>query len=226
LDTTLWNDAAGWYENLYPDGSRHLVLSYHMFDLLDEPGIPEARKLRMIQGIREGEFLGPYGMFSIARSDTVHWDREDCDWGGGGAYAGQPLRIAEALYRLDPDKARDVLSRCARWVEAFPYFPQTSFADELALQPHQMDWPLQISGGGGVQAVIFGLFGLQPAEDGSLAISPHYNPSLGKSRLMGYRFRDHSYDIILNPGSFEVHRDGHLLATKPYGGEVIQEKTP
>ena len=222
LDSTLWNDAAGWYENLYPDGSRHLVFSYHMFDLLDEPGLPKDRKLRMIQGIRDGEFLGPYGMFSIARSDSAHWDREDCDWGGGGSYVGQPLRIAEALYRLDSDKAWDVLSRCARWVECFPYFPQTIYADELALQPHQMDWPLQISGGGGVQAVVFGLFGIQPAEDGSITISPHYNKSLGESKLTGYRFRGHSYDIILKPTSFEVHRDGNLLATKPHGDKVIQ----
>jgi hypothetical protein len=222
IDSTLWNDEAGWYANILPDGSKNLVLSYHMLDLLDEPGIPKDHKLRMIQGIRDGEFLGPYGMFSIARSDSAHWDREDCDWGGGGSYVGQPLRIAEALYRLDPDKAWEVLSHCARWVEAFPYFPQTIYADELALQPHQMDWPLQISGGGGVQAVIFGLFGIQPMEDGSITISPHYNKSLGKSKLTGYRFRGHIYDIMLNPTSFEVHRDGTCLGAKPYRDKVVQ----
>jgi len=40
------------------------------------------------------------GLWSIARSDVVHWCREDCDWGGGGQYVGQTGRLAEMLFTL------------------------------------------------------------------------------------------------------------------------------
>ena len=40
------------------------------------------------------------GLWSIARSDVVHWSREDCDWGGGGQYVGQTGRLAEMLFTL------------------------------------------------------------------------------------------------------------------------------
>ena len=35
VNKTLWNEQEGWFDNLYPDGSRQLVLSYHQFDVLD-----------------------------------------------------------------------------------------------------------------------------------------------------------------------------------------------
>jgi hypothetical protein len=227
VNETLWNDREGWFDNLYPDGSRHLVLSYHQFDVLDGQVVSLDRKRRMIARIKEGEFLGPYGMFSIARSDRAHWDREDCDFGGGGQYIGQPLRIAESLYRMGENQnAWDVLSRCTRWIERFPYFPQSIYADDLILQPHQMDWPLEISAGGGAQAVIFGLFGLRPHVDGSLEVCPAYNGTLGEARLKGYRFRGHKYDVIMTPAKFQVWRDGQTVAEQPYGQAVRLPPAP
>ena len=44
LRNQLWDQQAGWFVNLFPDGSRHLVLSYHMFDLLDSPSIREDQR--------------------------------------------------------------------------------------------------------------------------------------------------------------------------------------
>ena len=35
MNEALWNESAGWFDNLYPDGSHHLVWTYHLFDLLD-----------------------------------------------------------------------------------------------------------------------------------------------------------------------------------------------
>lgn len=221
VNETLWNEPEGWFDNLYPDGSRHLVLSCHQFDVLDGQCVSRDRKQRMIAKLTEGEFLGPYGMFSIARSDRAHWDREDCDWGGGGQYVGTPLRIAESLYRLDEgQKAWEILSHCTRWVERFPCFPQTLYTDDPIIQPHQMDWPQEIAAGGGVQAVISGIFGLRPGCDGSLQVSPNYNSTLGKAKLRGYRFRDHRYDVLLTPTKFQVWRDGQMVAEQGFGYAV------
>ena len=43
------------------------------------------------------------GLWSIARSDVVHWSREDCDWGGGGQYVNQASfeAVAAGLQRSD-----------------------------------------------------------------------------------------------------------------------------
>ena len=216
LNNLLWNEEAGWYGTLYPDGARSLVYSYHVFDMLRTAAVSPARKQRMAGRIREGEFLAPYGMYSISLSDRDHWDMEDCDWGGGGQYVGQPLRIADSLYACgEAERAWQLLSRCTQWVEHFPYFPQTIYGDVLKLQEHQIDWPLQISSGAGAQAVIGGVFGLKPQFDGSLDIRPNYNSTLGQAKLTGYRFRGHVYDISLAPRSFSVFKDGQLVNNAP-----------
>jgi hypothetical protein len=217
LNNLLWDEKAGWYGNLYPDGTRTMLLSYHAFDMLGTSAVPLARKRRMAERICEGEFIAPYGMYSISLSDRDHWDMEDCDWGGGGQYVGQTLRIADDLYACgEVERAWQLLSRCTRWVERFPYFPQTIYGDELKLQEHQIDWPLQISSGAGAQTVIGGIFGLRPQFDGSLEIDPNYNATLGDAKLTGYRFRNHVYDVSLTPQAFLVSKDGKLVEKRAY----------
>ena len=211
LNHLLWDEDAGWYGNLYPDGTRTLVYSYHVLDMLGTTAVPRARKQRMAERIRKGEFLAPYGMYSISLSDRDHWDMEDCDWGGGGQYVGQTLKIAGSLYACgEAERAWHLLSRATQWVERFPYFPQTIYGDELKLQDHQVDWPLQISAGAGAQTVIGGVFGLEPQINGSLRIRPNYNVSLGNARLTNYRFRGHVFEVHLTPQGFSVFKDGRL----------------
>jgi cellobiose phosphorylase len=142
---------------------------------------------------------------------------EDCDWGGGGQYVGQPLKIVEMLFDLgEADRAWQLLWRCTQWVERFPYFPQTIFGDNLALAEHQIDWPLQISSGAGAQAIVAGIFGLKPHPDGALTIQPHYNSTLGTATLTGYHFRGHTYSITLHATRFAVGIDGKPQATSEY----------
>jgi hypothetical protein len=218
IERRLWDESAGWYINLFPDGSRHRVMSYHLFDLLRHPSVPEAHWRRLARHIVPGEFLGPYGMYSIALSDDAHWDMQDCDFGGGGQYVGQSLRIAESLFRLEePERAWDLLSRCLFWVDRLPYFPQTIYTEELAMQGHERDWSLTISGGAGAPAILHGVFGLTPQDDGSLAVSPHYHGSLGTATLKGYRFGNHRYDLRMDARTFQVFRDGVLLARERHG---------
>lgn len=222
LNSLLWDQKNGWYGNLYPDGKLEMVYSYHLFDMLRSRAVPKIRKQRMAERICEGEFLAPYGMYSMSLSDIDHWDMEDCDWGGGGQYVGQPLKISESLYSCgEATRAWELLSRCVRWVERFPYFPQTIYGDELALQSHQSDWPLQISSGAGAQAVIGGVFGIKPQYDGSLNIEPHHNPTLGSSKIMNYRFREHVYDMNLSAVDFEVFKDGRSIGKRQRGERMI-----
>lgn len=175
--------------------------------------------------LKEGQFLGPFGMYSVSRLDRTHWDLEDTDWGGGGQYIGATLRIGELLYRVgQPDLAWDVLSRCLRWVEKYPYFPQDVFTDSGEWPRAEM--PLEISAGGGVQAILFGVFGLRPNADGALKIAPAYHPSLGRAAMKGYRFHGHTYDVVMNPAGFQVFRDGKLVAEKEHGSTVMAAALP
>ena len=77
--------------------------------------------------------------------------------------------------------------------------------------------PLEISAGGGVQAIVFGVFGLRPHEDGSLQILPSYHHELGQARLTGYRFRGHTYDVVMGPWDYQVYLDNKLAAKNTYG---------
>lgn len=216
MNSELWNSNSGWFINLYPDGSRHLVWSYHQFELLDTGILSTEEQQQMTNHLKEGEFLGPYGMYSISKEDQIHWDREDADFGGGGQYAGEPLRISESLYRLGHSElAWDILSRCLRWAQYFPYIPQSIFTDFRGNT--QVEMPLELSAGSGVQAILFGTFGLQPHQNGSLDISPSYHHELGIARMTGYRFRGHVYDVVMGPWNYRVYRDGKLAATNVYG---------
>jgi hypothetical protein len=219
LNDKLWNEEAGWFDNLYPDGSRQLVMSYHLFDVLGVGLLSQHQQQRMIAHITEGEFLGPYGMYSIAKTDEKHWELMDMDWGGGGQYTGMPLRIAETLYRLGySELGWNILARCGRWTERYPYIPQDAFTDYFGEIPEDMS--LEIASGSGVQAILFGIFGLRPQMDGSLQILPAYHAEMGNAKMAGYHFREHTYDVAMTPTEYYVYRDGRLAARSAYGSAV------
>jgi Mannosylglycerate hydrolase MGH1-like glycoside hydrolase domain len=220
INQKLWDPKAGWFVNLYPDGSRHLVWSYHQFSLLDTGILSAEQQHLMVSHIKEGEFLGPYGMYSISKANRTHWDLEDVDWGGGGQYAGKPFRIAESLYRLGyAETAWDILARCTRWTNHFPYIPQEIFADSPRYP--EVEMPIALSAGSGVQAILFGVFGLRPQANGSLDIAPSYRHELGVARMTGYKFRGHTYGVVMGPWNYEVYRDGQLAARNVYGETTV-----
>ncbi len=216
INRELWDPEQGWFVNLYPDGSRHLVWSYHLFDLLDSGILSAGQEQSIISHLKEGEFLAPYGLYSISKADRIHWDLEDVDWGGGGQYTGEPFRLAESLYRLGyAETAWDILARCTRWTKHFPYIPQEIFGDSPGYP--EVEMPVALAAGAGVQAVVFGVFGLEPQLDGSLKVTPSYHHELGIARLRGYRFRGHTYDVVMGPWDYQVFRNGRLAAQNVYG---------
>lgn len=219
VDQYMWNEALGWFDNYYPDGSRGTVWTYHLFDLLGTDYLSDSKTFRLVSHLQEGTFLGKYGLYSIARRDTVHWDLIDSDWGGGGQYAGMPGRVSRNLYQKGfAGKGWDVLKRNMRYIDHFPYLPQNPRTDTPEQDRSSM--PVQIAAGAGWEAIVFGTFGVKMEED-QLTIKPFNHEDVGEATLQGVQYRGRTFSIQLKRKFFSVYEGEKLIATKFYGEAVI-----
>jgi hypothetical protein len=215
----LWNDEKGWFDNLYPDGTKGTIWTYHLFDLLGTDFLPDHQAYRLVSHLQEGEFLGKYGVYSIARRDTVHWDLIDSDWGGGGQYAGMPGRISRNLYQKGfAGKGWDVLKRNIRYIDHFPYLPQNPRIDTPEQDRSSM--PVQIAAGAGLEAIVFGTFGVKMEED-KLTIKPYNHEDIGEATLKNIQYKGRVFGVQLKRKTFSVYEGEKLIATRFYGEELV-----
>jgi len=209
----------GWFDNYYPDGTKGTIWTYHLFDLLGTDYLPDHQAYRLVSHLQGGEFLGKYGVYSIARRDTVHWDLIDSDWGGGGQYAGMPGRISRNLYQKGfAGKGWDILKRHIRYVDYFPYLPQNPRID--APEQDRSSMPVQIAAGAGLEAIVFGTFGVKMEED-KLTIKPFNHEDIGEATLKDIHYKGRVFGIQLSRKTFSVYEGDKLIATRFYGEEVV-----
>lgn len=215
----LWNEELGWFNNLYPDGSKGTIWTYHLFDLLDSEHLTDNQIICLVGHLQEGEFLGKYGIYSIARRDTVHWDLIDSDWGGGGQYAGMPGRISRYLYQNGfAGMGWDLLKRHIRYMDHFPYLPQNPWTDRP--QQDLSSQSVEIAAGAGMEAIIFGTFGLRMEAD-KLVIKPYNHEDIGTATLSNVNYKGRTFSIILMKKTFSIFENENLIANKFYGESVI-----
>ena len=219
MNQHLWNEKAGWFDNLYPDGTKEAIWTDHLFDALGTDYLSGTQVNKLVSHLREGVFLGKFGVYSIARKDSVHWDLIDSDWGGGGQYAGMPGRISRNLYKQGfAEMGWDILKRHIGYIDYFPYLPQNPRTDAPIQDRSSMS--VEISAGSGMEAIIFGTFGISIDKD-VLTINPNTHEELGETTLRDFIFRGKSYSIQIRKRDFSVYRDGTLVATKPFGESVV-----
>ena len=219
MNRRLWNESDGWFDNLYPDGTKEAIWTDHLFDALGTDYLTGNQVNKLVSHLKEGVFLGKFGIYSIARNDSVHWDLIDSDWGGGGQYAGMPGRISRNLYKQGfAEMGWDILKRNMGYIDYFPYLPQNPRTDAPIQDRSSM--PLEISAGAGMEAIIFGTFGIT-IEKNILTIKPNTNEEMGESLLRDFKFKGKSYNIQLNKRNFSVLQNGGLIATKPFGESVV-----
>jgi Chitobiase/beta-hexosaminidase C-terminal domain len=215
----LWNAEKRWFDNLYPDGGREAVYSSLLLDLIGTDILSGEERLGLLSHLNDNEFLGPYSIYSMSRQNRVNWDRVDTDWGGGGSYTGIPMQLVRNLYQTGMGQlAWTILSRFTQYVDYFPYISQNLRADAPFQDESSM--PMAICAGAGVEAIVFGLFGLSPRIDGALDIHPYYAHELGKASLNDFRFRGHSYDISMDRYGFRLRRDGKAIGSYHHGESV------
>jgi hypothetical protein len=222
MNERLWSDSKGWFENLYPDGSKEAIWTNHLFDALGTDYLSGSQINKIVSHLREGVFLGKFGIYSIARNDTVHWDLIDSDWGGGGQYAGAPGRLSRYLYRQGfPELGWDILQRHMRYIDYFPYLPQNPRTDAPIQDRSSM--PVEIASGAGMEAIIFGIFGINLSGE-KLTIMPNTSEESGVTILKDLMFRGKRYNIVLDHRSFSVYCNEVLVSSKPYGESVTINK--
>ncbi|MEI6035167.1 MAG: hypothetical protein WCS65_12930 [Verrucomicrobiae bacterium] len=209
----LWDKQAGWFRCLHPGGHSELVFSIQAFDALRAGACSPDMKTDLLRHLVEDGFLGRYGLSSVAKADTLHYELNDPDWSGGGAYSGEGPQLALTLYEAgEPALAWDLLRRNFWMGRHYPYFPQESYADRPQSPPQKR--ANIISGLTAAEAILFGLFGLQPGLDGSLSIHPH--PPEGETiTLTGLGYRGHTLDVTLNKGLLAVAVDGSAIYEGP-----------
>ena len=177
-------------------GFRDWLLSDHAStDSLTKlsPGRTPEMVADVVSHLRDGAFLGTFGVSSISAEDTIHYELNDPDWSGGGAYIGEGPILAQTLYEIGkPELAWDVLQRLLWMGQYLPYFPQECYCDKAAVVAHKR--ANEVSGLAGLQAIVFGMAGFEPRMDGSLWLHPH-PPKTGKVTLSGYPFQGHRIDL-------------------------------
>ena len=220
IASELWNEENRWFDNLYPDGSKESIWSIHMYDALATTDCMSGDQVMgLLSHLREGVFLGKFGTYSVARRDRVHWDLIDADFGGGGQYAGMSGKISENVYRYGfPELGWNILRRHMGYIDYFPYLPQNPRTDTPSQDRSSM--PVEIASGAGMEAIIFGTFGISIDND-RMIISPNTHSDLGTTTLRDFKFKGNSYNIQIRKREYSVYCNGKHLATRAYGESVI-----
>jgi hypothetical protein len=198
----LWDDQRGWFKSIYPDGREEYVYSIQVYDAMRAGICTDKMTGALISHLRDGAFLGRYGVSSISREDALHYELNDPDWSGGGAYVGEGPILAQTLWELGyPDLAWDVLSRHFWMGQHLPYYPQEHYCDRPAAPAHKRG--NCIAGLSGMQAIIFGMGGVRVDSDGTITCNPR-GPSQGQIALHGLILHNQRIDIDICDGRAEV----------------------
>jgi len=203
LHAELWDPQAKWFAFRNDKGEKELRYTCQMFKLFNSPVLNDESLAGLLSHWNTNEFLGDYGLHSLAKGDPAY-DENDVDNGGPGACTGFAPQIMERLYKSGHTaEADEMLKSILWWGQKLPYWGDSLYADR---PDYRKDTPLQsmIDGLAVAQMMIYGLFGITPNADGSITINPHL-PSIAKEMtLRNVKLRGHDFSVHVQGDSFTV----------------------
>ena len=216
LNDVLWLDEPGWYGARQRDGAVVPVYSIQIFDLLRFPGlVPQERARRLVAHINEAEFLGPWGVRSMSIKDRL-FDYNDHDWAGPMSYAGDPPQLVADLFGAGFGReAADALERILWWPDHMAVYPQGIANDDYSFRyPEAQKFGGRISAGRsnviagctGMDAIIRGLFGVEPGRDGTIGFAHNHKSGDGPYSL-SYPFRGRSWTVTQSESGLQLTTD-------------------
>jgi hypothetical protein len=209
----LWNKKTQWFDSIYPDGSREEAWSIQGFDALRFGELGPQIERGLFQHVRDGAFLGKYGISSISATDERHYEANDPDWSGTGSYFGEGPNLAQTMWEKGrPDLGWDVLQRYFWMGEHLLYYPQEAFCDRPVVPAHKRS--NIVSGLAGVEAILFGLLGLNLTLDGAVTYHPAC-PVEGTIEVKGLALHGRKIDLRVEPGRISACVDGKEILGQP-----------
>jgi hypothetical protein len=216
IQTYLWDDKLGWFKSIYPDGHAEIVYSIQGYDPIQAGVCNETMTNKLLGHLKEGEFLFPYGVSSVSAADTMHFEFNDPDWGGSGAYTGDSPQLAMTMYGIGkPELGFNILERLFWMGHHLPYYPQEHYCERMAVPAHKR--ANTVSGLLGSEVILYGMVGLDPRIDGSLWLNPQL-PENAVMSVTGYGWRGHNIDLYFDKGTSRVIFDGKQI----YSGKKKQ----
>ncbi len=213
LKKQLWDSGRKWFAFSIPDSVPPLTeyrYTIQLFYLFGSGALDQEEEDGLLSHLNDREFLSEYGMHSLAKHDPAYF-QPDVDNGGPGSCTSFPLNIAKTLYLMGkPAEADDIMKRILWWGERMPYWGDSFYADTVR---YREETPLQctIDATAGAQCIIFGMFGIKPALDGTVMINPVL-PSFAKEMsLRGVKIRGHVFDVIVKEDSYNVEYRGKTI---------------
>jgi len=218
LKDRLWNPETKWFNFINGKGQPETRWTVQMFYLLGSGVLDQETEAGLVSHLNDKEFLGQYGLHSLAKGDPAY-DPADVDNGGPGACTCFPPNISILLYRAGrPREAEDLMRRCVWWGSRMSYWGDSSYADRI---DYRHDTPLQctIDGVTVAQFFIFGMFGVDPQFDGTILVTSRPAAFAPRAALRGVKMRDAVFDIEIRDQEFKVVW-GEKTLTAPVGRTI------
>ena len=80
--------------------------------------------------------------------------------------------------------------------------------------------PLEISAGAGMEAIVFGTFGIKYEKE-SLVIQPSINEDIGVTTLSNIKFKGSVYAVKMDQKFYSVYKNGKKMKQQFYGEKTI-----
>ena len=193
IQSQLWDPVSHWFKCIYPNGHTELVYSIQAFDALRAGACTKEMEKGLLEHLKDGRFLFSYGVSSVSAEDSVHYEVNDTDWSGGGAYTGDGPDLALIMYEQGKNNiAWDILKRHFWMGKHLIYYPQEHYVDRPAVPAHKR--ANECSGLIGAEAILYGMVGFSPRIDGTLWLNPKMITD-ENINILGYGWKGHSVSV-------------------------------